>query len=74
LITGKEDAANNYARGHYTVGKEMVDICLERIRKLADNCSGLQGFFIFHSVGGGTGSGMLKFYCLELSFIFINFF
>ena len=21
LITGKEDAANNYARGHYTVGK-----------------------------------------------------
>ncbi len=24
-ITGKEDAANNYARGHYTVGKEIVD-------------------------------------------------
>ncbi|KAI9024929.1 Tubulin/FtsZ, GTPase domain-containing protein, partial [Phycomyces nitens] len=24
LISGKEDAANNYARGHYTVGKEMV--------------------------------------------------
>ena len=24
LITGKEDAANNYARGHYTVGKEMI--------------------------------------------------
>src|SRR5690349_3464174 len=25
LITGKEDAANNYARGHYTVGKELID-------------------------------------------------
>ena len=25
LITGKEDAANNYARGHYTVGKEAMD-------------------------------------------------
>jgi len=25
LISGKEDAANNYARGHYTVGKEMID-------------------------------------------------
>ena len=24
LITGKEDAANNYARGHYTIGKEQV--------------------------------------------------
>ncbi|KAI8054250.1 Tubulin/FtsZ, GTPase domain-containing protein, partial [Syncephalis plumigaleata] len=25
LISGKEDAANNYARGHYTIGKEQVD-------------------------------------------------
>jgi len=57
LINGKEDAANNYARGHYTVGKEMVDVTLDRIRKLADQCTGLQGFLIFHSVGGGTGSG-----------------
>ena len=38
LITGKEDAANNYARGHYTVGKELVDLVLDRIRKLV--CSG----------------------------------
>ena len=34
LITGKEDAANNYARGHYTVGKEYIDMGLDRIRKL----------------------------------------
>ena len=59
LISGKEDAANNYARGHYTIGKEIVDLCLDRIRKLADNCTGLQGFLFFNSVGGGTGSGML---------------
>jgi len=43
LITGKEDAANNYARGHYTIGKEIIDNVLDRVRKLADNCSGLQG-------------------------------
>ena len=42
LISGKEDAANNYARGHYTIGKEIVDLALDRIRKLADNCTGLQ--------------------------------
>lgn len=42
LITGKEDAANNYARGHYTIGKEIVDVVLDRIRKLADQCTGLQ--------------------------------
>ena len=58
LISGKEDAANNYARGHYTIGKEIVDLCLDRIRKLADNCTGLQGFMIYHAVGGGTGSGL----------------
>ncbi|CDF33490.1 alpha-tubulin [Chondrus crispus] len=58
LISGKEDAANNYARGHYTVGKEIVDEALDRIRKLADNCTGLQGFLVFSSVGGGTGSGL----------------
>ncbi|KAN0023396.1 hypothetical protein ACTFIU_011566 [Dictyostelium citrinum] len=57
LITGKEDAANNYARGHYTVGKELIDVCVDRIRRLADQCDGLQGFLVFHSVGGGTGSG-----------------
>ncbi|XP_074332923.1 tubulin alpha-2 chain-like isoform X1 [Apium graveolens] len=44
LISGKEDAANNFARGHYTIGKEIVDLCLDRIRKLADNYTGLQGF------------------------------
>jgi len=58
LITGKEDAANNYARGHYTIGKEIVDLCLDRIRKLSDGCTGLQGFLVFSSVGGGTGSGL----------------
>lgn len=57
LISGKEDAANNYARGRYTVGKEIIDLVLDRIRKLADQCSGLLGFFVFHSFGGGTGSG-----------------
>ena len=42
----------------YTIGKEIVDLCLDRIRKLADNCTGLQGFLCFNSVGGGTGSGL----------------
>ncbi|KAK1349632.1 alpha chain of tubulin [Hamiltosporidium tvaerminnensis] len=57
LIHGKEDAANNYARGHYTVGKEIIEPVMEQVRKLADNCDGLQGFLIYHSFGGGTGSG-----------------
>ena len=35
----------------------MADTVIERIRRVADNCSSLQGFLIFHSFGGGTGSG-----------------
>ena len=37
LLTGKEDAANNYARGHYTVGKEMIDLVLDKMRKLVSH-------------------------------------
>merc|ERR1712048_839277 len=57
MITNKEDAASNYARGHYTVGKEIIDKVMDKIRRLADQCTGLQGFFVYHGVGGGTGSG-----------------
>lgn len=35
----------------------MIDVTLDRLRKIADRCQGLQGFLIFHSYGGGTGSG-----------------
>uniref|UniRef100_A0A7M4E158 Uncharacterized protein n=1 Tax=Crocodylus porosus TaxID=8502 RepID=A0A7M4E158_CROPO len=36
LISGKEDAANNYARGHYTIGKEIIDTVLSRVRKMTN--------------------------------------
>lgn len=58
LISGKQDAANNFARGHYTIGKEIIDLALDKIRRLADNCTGLQGFMVTNSVGGGSGSGL----------------
>ncbi|XP_075975470.1 tubulin alpha chain-like [Anticarsia gemmatalis] len=57
LITGKEDAASNFARGYFGVGREMIDLALDRIRLVAEDCSHLQGFVIFRSFGGGTGSG-----------------
>ncbi|ETN78534.1 tubulin/FtsZ family protein [Necator americanus] len=31
---------------------------METIRRLVERCSSLQGFLIFHSLGGGTGSGL----------------
>lgn len=58
LISGKEDAANNFGRGYYTIGKEMETIIMDSVRKQAEMCSSFAGFFIFHSMGGGTGSGL----------------
>merc|ERR1712027_150256 len=46
LVNGKEDAANNFARGHYTVGKEQMDIVNDRIRKLVDNSENVQGCIV----------------------------
>jgi tubulin alpha len=45
----------------------VVDLVLDRIRKLADQCTGLQGFLIFHSFGGGTGSGFTSLLMERLS-------
>ncbi|XP_029039496.2 tubulin alpha chain-like [Osmia bicornis bicornis] len=57
LISGKEDASNNYARGYYTIGKEAIDLVLHRVCKLWESCSKPRGFMVFRSLGGGTGSG-----------------
>jgi len=45
----------------------MIDQVLDRTRKLADQCSGLQGFLLFHSFGGGTGSGFTSLLMERLS-------
>ncbi|GFO45704.1 tubulin alpha chain [Plakobranchus ocellatus] len=59
LINGKEDAANNFAKGCFG-HRVLLFNTLETIRKSVEKCSGLQGFFIFHSFGGGTGSGFVS--------------
>jgi len=70
MISGKEDAANNFARGHYTVGKEVIDMVMEKIQKEAEQAASVQGFFIFHSFGGGTGSGFTSLLQERLSLDF----
>lgn len=67
LISGKEDAANNYARGYYSIGQEIISMVMDQIRRLTDKCNSLQGFFIFHSFGGGTGSGFASLLMEKLS-------
>ncbi|KAL1122537.1 hypothetical protein AAG570_002867 [Ranatra chinensis] len=58
MISGKEDAGSNFARGYYSVGNEISGPCMGRLRIVAETCDSLQGFLFFHSFGGGTGSGL----------------
>ncbi|XP_047542957.1 tubulin beta chain-like isoform X3 [Vanessa atalanta] len=58
FVFGQSGAGNNWAKGHYTEGAELVDAVLDVIRKEAEGCDCLQGFQLTHSLGGGTGSGM----------------
>lgn len=58
FIQSAEDAASNFARGHYTIGREKIDEVSEKVRQAADCCENLQGFLINHAIGGGTGSGL----------------
>ena len=55
---GQTGAGNNWAKGHYTEGAELIDSVLDVVRKEAESCDCLQGFQVCHSLGGGTGSGM----------------
>ena len=57
-LVGQSGAGNNWAKGHYTEGAELVDSVLDVVRKEAESCDCLQGFQLTHSLGGGTGSGM----------------
>ncbi|KAL5106309.1 Tubulin beta-4B chain protein [Taenia crassiceps] len=58
FVFGQSGAGNNWAKGHYTEGAELVDAVLDVVRKEAECCDCLQGFQLTHSLGGGTGSGM----------------
>ncbi|KAM6520645.1 Tubulin beta chain (Beta tubulin) [Fusarium solani] len=59
FVFGQSGAGNNWAKGHYTEGAELVDQVLDVVRREAEGCDCLQGFQITHSLGGGTGAGMV---------------
>jgi len=57
-VFGQSGAGNNWAKGHYTEGAELIESVMECVRREAEKSNCLQGFQITHSLGGGTGAGM----------------
>ena len=70
MITGKEDAANLYARGRYSIGGKMIEHVMNEIRRIADKCNAITCFILFHSFGGGTGSGFTSLLMNQLTVVY----
>jgi len=49
FVFGQTGAGNNWAKGHYTEGAELIDSVLDVVRKEAESCDCLQGFQLTHS-------------------------
>ncbi|KAG0701224.1 beta-tubulin 2 [Suillus ampliporus] len=57
-FTSDSGAGNNWAKGYYTEGAELIDGILDIVRRQSEATEALQGFQIIHSLGGGTGAGL----------------
>ncbi|MCP4143505.1 MAG: hypothetical protein GY755_25005, partial [Chloroflexi bacterium] len=51
ILTRVSGAGNNWAKGHYTMGAEVIDEAMDIIRKNVEVCDSLQGFQLSHSIG-----------------------
>ncbi|GAB4839924.1 hypothetical protein Ancab_020634 [Ancistrocladus abbreviatus] len=42
FVFGQSSVGNNWAKGHYTEGAELIDVILDVVCKEAENCDCLQ--------------------------------
>lgn len=58
FVHGNSGAGNNWAKGYFSEGCELIEDVLDNVRKTVEGCEAMQAFQIMHSIGGGTGSGL----------------
>lgn len=58
FVFGQTGSGNNWAKGHYTEGAELIGTVLDVIRKEAEASDALEGIQLNHAIGGGTGGGL----------------
>ena len=61
FVFGQSGAGNNWAKGHYTEGAELIDSVLDVVRKEAENCDCLQGMW--------KCLGFVCFYCFWVAYL-----
>ena len=58
FVFGQAGTGNNWAKGFYTEGSEVISSTLDVLRKEAQGGDCIQGFQVCHSLRGKTGSGL----------------
>ena len=66
FIKDVSGSGNNWAHGHCVYGPQYAEAILESVRGVAEHCDSLQSFFLMHSLGGGTGSGLGTYILTQL--------
>jgi len=51
-------SGNNWGQGYAEYGSRYSERITNSVRREVERCSSLQSFLLFHSTGGGTGSGL----------------
>ncbi|XP_028335339.1 tubulin beta-2B chain-like [Physeter macrocephalus] len=62
FVFGQSGAGNNWAKGHYTEGAELVDSVLDVVRKESESCDCLQGFQLTHSTFIGNSTAIQELF------------
>ncbi|CAD7949526.1 unnamed protein product [Amoebophrya sp. A25] len=59
ILAYKQDCRSNFFEGRSASNQfKIKESVMDAVRKEVDKCQSLQGFFLFHSFGGGTGTGL----------------
>lgn len=67
IIKNVSGAGNNWGHGYGEYGPEHHDELMDKIRREVEEASSLQCFLMFHSIGGGTGSGFGSYIMEQLA-------
>ncbi|OQR92738.1 tubulin epsilon chain isoform X1 [Achlya hypogyna] len=58
FLTDVSGSGNNWAHGYSLYGPQYKEQLHDKLQTATELCDSLQSFFILHSMGGGTGSGL----------------
>lgn len=66
FVFGQFGVGNNWVKGYYIEGVELVDFVLDVVWKEVESCDCLQGFQLIYLLGGGIGFGMGIFFISKI--------